>query len=171
MAHGSSYRGHARWEAKACRKQRKGRVVSYGVWQGWVVPKSDPPALPLKPSVLLVEEANAVAEIVSEVLRDEGYAVERAASPGETLTLLSRRNADAFSLVLSAPLADPHKAPYAWLDRLRASTRAPIAIVAGYPASRYADHRQRGYDAYLEAPFDLDDLIALVRRLEAKARA
>jgi DNA-binding response OmpR family regulator len=120
---------------------------------------------------LLVEEADVVAEVVCEVLRDEGYAVERASTPGETLALLSRRGTEAYNLVLSAPLADPHKAAYAWLDRLRATTRAPIAIFAGYPAARYADHRQRGYDAYLEAPFDLDDLIALVRRLEVKGRA
>ena len=118
-----------------------------------------------KGTVLLVENDATIAELFVTILRDEGYAVERAATPRTTLVLLAERDPDAFDLVLSVPFTDPVDAPYAWLDRLKGAVHAPVVICGRCPEVFYADHRSRGYAAFLEEPFDVQRLINLVAAL------
>jgi len=115
--------------------------------------------------VLLVENDAIIAELFATILRDEGYAVEWAATPRTALTLLTERGSDAFDLVLSVPFTDSLDAPYTWLDHLKGATHAPVAICARCPEVFYADYRSRGYAAFLEEPFDVQRLIDLVAAL------
>ncbi|MCA1599405.1 MAG: response regulator, partial [Chloroflexi bacterium] len=59
-----------------------------------------------KGTVLLVENDATIAELFVTILRDEGYAVERAATPRTTLALLAEHGPGAFDLVLSVPFTD-----------------------------------------------------------------
>lgn len=121
-----------------------------------------------KGRLLLVEGDAVIAELFVAILEDEGYAVETASTPLTALALLSERDSrgpDAFDLVLSVPFADPLDAPYVCLDHLRQATGAPIVICARCPALFYADHRGRGYAAFLEEPFEVQWLIDLVAAL------
>ncbi len=122
-----------------------------------------------KGTVLLVENDATIAELFATILRDEGYAVERATTPHTALALLMERGPDAFDIVLSVPFTDPADAPYAWLDRLKGKVAAPVVICARCPDVFYADHRHRGYAAFLEEPFDVQRLIDLVAALCAPA--
>ncbi len=115
-----------------------------------------------KARVLLIEDDDAVATLFVTLLSEEGYAVERVAHQNDALAIFAARGPRAVDLVLTVPFGRPLDAPYAWLDRLKARTRAPIAICARVPAVLYADHRIRGYAAYLEEPFDIRDLLDLV---------
>jgi len=112
--------------------------------------------------VLLVESDVAITDLFVTILEDEGYAVERATTPYGALVALAARR---FGLVLSAPFTDPLDAPYTWLDCLRGRTAAPVVICARCPALFYTDHREHGYMAFLEEPFDVQDLIDLVAAL------
>ena len=118
-----------------------------------------------KGAVLLVEGDATIAELFATILRDEGYPVERASTPHTALALLAERGPDAFDLVLSVPFTDPADAPYAWLDRLKGAAHAPVVICARCPGVFYADYRRRGYAAFLEEPFDVQNLIDLVAML------
>ena len=115
--------------------------------------------------VLLVEPDAAIADLIVTLLTDEGYAVRHAVTPDAARAFLAGGGLAAYDLVLSVPYADPLRAPYAWLDRLRAWARAPVVICACYPAALYDDHRRRGYAAYLEEPFEVQDLVDLVAGL------
>ena len=102
---------------------------------------------------------------MTEVLSDEGYAVDHVARPDDLDATLGHTPRPPYDLILSTPYADPLHAPYAWLDLLRAQVAGPLVICARYPAVFYADYRQHGYSAYLEEPFALATLVALVARL------
>ncbi len=115
--------------------------------------------------ILVVEEDDAIAEVFTLVLGEEGYAVERAASPREALDLLAERGPDAHHVVLSAPFAHPFVAPYAWLDRLREHTDAAIVICSRFPAHLYTKQWSTRYAALLEEPFDVHAMCALVGAL------
>ncbi len=111
--------------------------------------------------VLLVEDDDTIGTVVVETLRDEGYLVEWARSPHEAIAVLAAAEPDTFDLVLSDAFAHP-RAPYAWLERLRAATAAPIVICSGHPVILFADYALRGFAAYLPKPFDLDEVVYMV---------
>jgi DNA-binding NtrC family response regulator len=115
--------------------------------------------------LLIVEPDDAIAELFVAALGEEGYTVERTASPGETTDLFAVRGATAFDLILSSPFTGPRQAPYVWLDSLRAMTGAHIVICSSYPAASFSDHRARGFAAFLQEPFDLQTLVNLVASL------
>ncbi len=121
-----------------------------------------------KGHMLLVESDAVIADLFETILEDEGYTVERAATPRSALGALALRGPAAFDLVLSVPFTDPAHDPYAWLDHLRARTRIPIVICARCPAFFYPDHRRRGYAGFLEEPFELQQLIDLVAALSSR---
>lgn len=115
-------------------------------------------------AILIVEPDASIAALISLILSDEGYLVERACSALDALNLLTVRGRDAFPIVLSSPCVQSLSAPYAWLDCLRAQTSAEIVICTRGPAAHYADFQARGFAAVLEEPFDLQDLIDVVTR-------
>ena len=119
--------------------------------------------------VLVIEEDEAIAALLADVLTAEGFRVTRVAGPGDALALLTVAGPDAVDLVLSQPFAQQQDDPDAFLGQLRARTTAPIAICARVPASAYADYRRRGYAGFLAEPFDLTDLLALVTSLAPTA--
>lgn len=143
---------------------RGSRRAYTGERAGWPVAPCEA-RLPAEGRILVVEEDDAIAEVFTLVLSQEGYSVERAASPREALALLERCGADAFRVVLSAPFADPFAAPYAWLDRLRARTGAAIVICSRFPARLYGDRWKGCYAALLEEPFDVREMSELVAAL------
>ena len=115
--------------------------------------------------LLIVEADDAIADLFVAALDEEGYRVERTRSPQDALDLFVVRGRAAFDLILSSPFTNPRQAAYQWLDRLRDATNARIVICSSYPAALFADHRTRGYVAFLQEPFDLQTLINLVASL------
>lgn len=117
--------------------------------------------------VLVVESDAAIAEMLTIILSDEGYAVEHVWTPWQARDLLMAGD-QVFDVVISAPFSEPLYAPYAWLDRLWACSAAPIIICGRHPAVFYSDHRRRGYAAYIEEPCDMRDLIDAVATVSAR---
>src|SRR5205823_9286036 len=54
-------------------------------------------------AVLVIEDDEAIAALLAEVLTAEGYRVTRVAGPGDALALLTLAGPDAFDVVLSRP--------------------------------------------------------------------
>jgi len=115
-----------------------------------------------RPRLLLIEDDDAIAEVLSGVLDGEGYAVERVVSPQDALLQFVTRDADEFDVVLTTPFASVRGDPYLWLDQLQAHTHAALVICLREPAQRFAEYQQRGYAALLPEPCARQDFIDLV---------
>jgi DNA-binding response OmpR family regulator len=116
-------------------------------------------------ALLLVEDDSAIREIVSEVLRDEGYEVIEAPDGGSAISVLRAHSPppDALCLVIldmMLPVADG-------VEVLRAlaelGSYVPVLAVS---ADRVQLRRatEAGADATLPKPFDLDRLLAVAER-------
>jgi two-component system response regulator QseB len=114
--------------------------------------------------ILVIEDDEAIAEVLHQVLSDEGYTVEHARSPQQARALLAAPDAASWDLIISDASLARNGNPLAWLNELRALTAVPIVIVSAWPQALLADYAERGFAAVLEKPFDLDDLLAVVRR-------
>ena len=115
-----------------------------------------------RPRLLLIEDDDAIAEVLSGVLDGEGYAVERVVSPQDALLQFVTRDADEFDVVLTRPFASVRGDPYLWLDQLQAHTHAALVICLREPAQRFAEYQQRGYAALLPEPCARQDFIDLI---------
>jgi hypothetical protein len=86
-----------------------------------------------KTRVLVIEEDQAMAEVLMAALRHEGYSVSRVRSPDDAVALLAARGPGAFDLVLSSPFWSPCEEwdRYAWLPSAIMARGTPLARRAG----------------------------------------
>ena len=116
------------------------------------------------PTVLLVEDEDALRTSIRRVLQAEGYTVLEAQNGASALELLEGPAADDVALVLTdlrMPVMDGRQLAAA-LARIRPNV--PIVFMSGYTA-QLMDMRLISPDlAFLAKPFRNDELMATVRR-------
>jgi DNA-binding response OmpR family regulator len=131
-------------------------------------PRSEAP--PAAPTVLVVEDDQAIQDLLADVLSLEGYRVAQARD-GETGLELARRAAPDAVLL---DLAVPPTSGFDVLERLRrgdGTRHIPVVVVSGRPAATWPDGASRP-DGFIAKPFDVDDvLLHLHRVLSARATA
>lgn len=118
--------------------------------------------------ILVVEDEQHLAIGIKYNFEAEGYHVTLAAD-GPTALALFKDNPSAFDLVI-LDLMLPGMSGYAVCEALReAGNDVPILMLS---ARTLTEDRIRGMDVgadqYLEKPFDLDELLAMVRNLLAR---
>jgi CheY-like chemotaxis protein len=110
-----------------------------------------------RPSVLVVDDDLAIREVVSEVLRDEGYEVTVAADGVQAMTALRRApQPDLMLLDLMMPVMSGWEV----LEQIHDDSelaRVPVVVVSAMTAPGGHEH--------LAKPIDLDRLLATVGRL------
>src|SRR5262245_14040033 len=120
-------------------------------------------------AILAVDDDPAILDVVAQVLADEGYHVLTAGG-GRTAVELARAQLPKLILL---DLMMPEMNGWQVVAELRSSpqTRAiPILLLsARRDTELMANHL--GVSSYLEKPFDLDELVARVRRLLALSGA
>lgn len=114
--------------------------------------------------ILVVEDEPSVRDVIAEILEDAGYAVVAARDGEEALRAAQQAPPSLVLLDLLLPQIDG----FALARRLKAhpSTRyVPIIAISalGSPNDR-GDALRSGCDAFIAKPFDLADLLAMVRR-------
>ena len=119
-----------------------------------------------RPRVLVVEDHPAAADMLVDVLGDEGYAVVAAVGLAAAEAALA---AGRFDLVLCDSLRRSTtgllRERWAALERvLDLAGRAPVVVLTAYRPDFFADWRARGFAELLPKPFGLDELLATVRR-------
>jgi two-component system OmpR family response regulator len=119
--------------------------------------------------ILVAEDDAALAEGVSQTLRQSGYAVDWVKNGAEADSALAANQFD----LLILDLGLPKKSGLDVLRRLRASdSRLPVLILTALDG---VSDRVRGLDAgaddYLSKPFDLAELEARVRALTRRGMA
>jgi CheY-like chemotaxis protein len=117
------------------------------------------------PQILVVEDDDAIRELVSEVLRDDGYDVREAANGVEALAQVREERPDLIVLDLMMPVMD------GWsfvkeCHRESVCTDVPIVVTsASHDLPRTTELLQSfGVRTCLAKPFDVDGLLALVER-------
>ncbi len=108
-------------------------------------------------SVLVVDDDQAIREVIAEVLRDEGYDVVCAENGAAAMQELSKeRRPDLVLLDLMMPVMSGWEV----LEQLQADgmlSRIPVVVVSAMNAPGAHEH--------LAKPIDLDRLLATVGRL------
>ncbi len=111
--------------------------------------------------VLVIDDEDAIRDVVASALEDEGYEVERAHHGAEALQLLERDNIRAILLDMRMPVMDGWQ--FAQAYRQRPAPHAPIIVMT---AAQHAREwcAEVNADACLPKPFELDALIACVEK-------
>jgi len=117
------------------------------------------------PHILVVEDEEHLAFGIKYNLESEGYAVSTAGDGQAALELLEAGDSPVDLVVLDLML--PGMSGYAVCEAIR--TRGSDVPVVMLTARTLVEDRIRGFDAgtdvYLQKPFDLDELISIVRNL------
>ncbi|MFJ6137315.1 response regulator [Kitasatospora sp. NPDC092286] len=114
--------------------------------------------------VLVVDDSEAIRQLIRVNLELEGFEVVTAADGAECLEVVRRVKPDVVTLDVVMPRLDGLRTA----ARLRAAPgtrRLPIAIVSACTPADLDLGESVGVDGYLGKPFDPADLVALVRRL------
>jgi two-component system, OmpR family, response regulator MprA len=112
--------------------------------------------------VLVVEDDDAIADVLRRSLRAEGHEVRSAADGVEALRAAAEFIPDLVLLDLGLPRLDGMEV----LRRLRAESDAPILILTARTATEdRVDGLDEGADDYLPKPFEREELLARTRAL------
>jgi CheY-like chemotaxis protein len=111
--------------------------------------------------ILVVDDEPDIRDAIGEALADEGYVVETAANGMDALHWL--RSAETIPDLVLLDMIMPQLDGRAFLDEINKLARFATLPVVVFSASQDADLPQvRGW---ARKPFDLDDLLALIRRV------
>jgi DNA-binding response OmpR family regulator len=120
-----------------------------------------PAPLPGPRPILVVDDDEAVRRLLFWALTDEGYAVREAPDGAVASARVHEAAPGLILLDMRMPVLDGWA--FARRDRARPGPHAPIICVTAADAAA-ARGTQLGAVASLGKPFDLDELLALVRR-------
>jgi CheY-like chemotaxis protein len=119
------------------------------------------------PSILIVEDDEAIATCLADLLRDEGYSVATARNGRAGLALLERQAFAVILMDLAMPVMDGRALTRALREK---GTHPPIVLMtANRDAPTLA--RELGVAAYLAKPFSIDDVLATIADLLPAQRA
>lgn len=111
--------------------------------------------------IMVIDDDEAIREFVSWVLGDDGYEVVTANHGAVALNVLERWHPDVILLDMRMPVMDGWEFSRAYRETNH--SHAPIIVLtAARDAAESAD--DIGAEGYLSKPFDLLDLLDVVRR-------
>ena len=110
----------------------------------------------------MVEDDEAIADVVRRSLRIEGYEVRSAADGVEALSMAESFAPDLMILDLGLPRLDGTEV----LKRVRAESDVPVLVLtARIETADRVENLDSGADDYLPKPFEREELMARVRAL------
>ena len=112
-------------------------------------------------TILVVDDERDLLELISLVLRQEGYQVKKASDGRVALEAVERSMPDLILLDMKMPVVDGWR--FASEFHARHGFRVPIIVLTASEDAR-ASAAEVGASGWLGKPFDLDLLIDTVRR-------
>ncbi|MGB9903891.1 MAG: sigma-54-dependent transcriptional regulator, partial [Desulfotomaculales bacterium] len=112
--------------------------------------------------ILVIDDEPGVLEALSDVLTDNGYRVEGAASGGEGLEKIEKINPDAVLLDIRMPDIDGLKV----LELVkRQGERTPIILITAYGSTQTTIEAMKlGAFDYLMKPLKINDLLEVLKK-------
>jgi CheY-like chemotaxis protein len=120
-------------------------------------------------SILVVDDELLVAEMLAELLQDEGYAVTTAAHGKHALERVRQQHPDLIVTDFMMPLMNGLELAQT-LRADPATAGIPIVLVSGGQGQIARQHPE-AFDIVLNKPCEVDHLLAAIRRLLAEGRA
>jgi CheY-like chemotaxis protein len=130
-------------------------------------------------TVLIVDDDPVIAELVQEVLHEEGYAVSVLSEPGSAALRAAVKQIHPDCILLDSGTGESYGSAWddaEWLEtRLR--TTAVIMFTAHVEAIREAEEHESSrsqaahFFSILPKPFELEDLLSQVRQATSKVTA
>ena len=118
-------------------------------------------------TILVVDDEPGIVDVLIAVLEDAGHRASGAANGQEALAKLKASLPDVVLLDVEMPVLDGGATLSAMKADLRLSS-VPVLMMSGI-AESMVKRRSRGYDAFLRKPFSLEELLAAVDGLLARA--
>jgi two-component system response regulator AtoC len=117
---------------------------------------------PPRKTILVADDDDAIRQLLVDVLREAGYETVECKRGGEVLRTVPRLEPDLMVLDLKMPDNDGLEI----MRRLNEQdTRVPILVMTGYGTSKSAiEATQLGAYDYITKPFDIDEILHVVRR-------
>jgi two-component system response regulator AtoC len=122
--------------------------------------------------ILIADDDASIREVLKDLLTDEGFDVEEAASGNGVLQALSSQNGDGPELIIM-DVRMPEKSGIEVMREARGSGSSPLPIIVmtAYGTSNIAiETMQLGAYDYITKPFDLDDVLLKVNRFFERQR-
>jgi CheY-like chemotaxis protein len=113
-------------------------------------------------TILIVDDEWALAEVLSAILRDEGYRTLVAGNGREAETLLRSESVDLVVVDFMMPIMDAPEL-IAWMREQASLKSIPVIIMTSLPETSVRA-RADGFAAYLQKPFMIDDIAEAVSR-------
>jgi two-component system, OmpR family, response regulator MprA len=122
--------------------------------------------------ILVVEDDAAIRELIAEILMGEGYVIDQAANGRDALLRVKRARPDAILLDLMMPVMDGQTFVMTCDALDHSSSTIPILVMSASPdLARSAEQlRPYGVRGQLPKPFDVDELLTMVRALETQSQ-
>jgi CheY-like chemotaxis protein len=122
------------------------------------------------PRVLVVDDSQAIRDLIAVNLELEGFEVRTAADGVAALESIGEWRPD----VVTLDVVMPRLGGFETLERLRADgtiAAIPVVLVTGRAQAADIDRGERlGVDAYLTKPFEPADLVSIVTELARGGR-
>jgi two-component system, chemotaxis family, chemotaxis protein CheY len=119
-----------------------------------------------RPRVLVIDDDDAVCEILREALSDEGYAVATVPHGAAALELIRHHQPAVILLDLRMPIMDG----WSFAEQYKRTAKPPASLVV-LSALREAEESAKriGAVAVIRKPFELDEVTAIIERCIAES--
>lgn len=114
-----------------------------------------------RPRVLVIDDDDAVCEILREALTDEGYAVATVPHGAAALELVRHHQPAVILLDLRMPIMDG----WSFAEQYRRVAKPPASLVLLSAIRDVEESAKRlGAVAFIRKPFELEDVVAEIKR-------
>jgi len=114
--------------------------------------------------VLVIDDDDAVCELLRETLSDEGYAVATVPHGAAALELVKHHGPAVILLDLRMPIMDG----WSFAEQYRRVAKPPASLILITAIKDIEESAKRiGASAYIRKPFELDEVIAQIQRCVA----
>ncbi len=114
-----------------------------------------------RPRVLVIDDDDAVCEILREALTDEGYAVATVPHAAAALELVRHHQPAVILLDLRMPIMDG----WSFAEQYRRLATPPASLVLLSAIRDVEESAKRlGAAAFIRKPFELEDVVAQIER-------
>jgi CheY-like chemotaxis protein len=117
--------------------------------------------LPARPRVLVIDDDDAVCEVLREALSEDGYAVATVPHGAAALELVKHHQPAVILLDLRMPIMDG----WSFAEQYRRAAKPPaMLILLSALKDIEVSAKRLGASAFIQKPFELDEVVQTIER-------